>query len=89
MTECKTQSAEAMPTNRGQCSSAVARRNRFWRACNKAFLPIHLFALAIVGFMVGDGWLFWLVAASIVVGPVLAYLAHSEGATEAKEAAHG
>ena len=61
---------------------AAARRNRFWRACNKAFLPIHLVALAIVGFMVGDGWLFWLVAASIVVGPVLSYFDHVYGDAE-------
>ncbi len=68
----------------------VQRKKRFWRACSNAFLAIHLLALAIVGFMVGDGWLFRVVAASIVVGPVLAYLAHKPiPNSEAKEAAHG
>lgn len=81
MTECKTQSADATPANLDQCSIAAARRGRFWRACNRAFLAIHLLALAIVGFMVGEGWLFWLIAASIVIGPVLSYLAHTSTAT--------
>lgn len=90
MTEPNTQSALATPTNRVQCINAAARKKRFWRACSNAFLAIHLFALAIVGFMVGDGWLFRVVAASIVVGPVLAYLAHKPiPNSEAKEAAHG
>lgn len=82
MTECNTHSVPATPTNLDQCNSAAARWNRFWRACNKAFLAIHLLALAIVGFMVGEGWLFWTVAASIVVGPVLSYLAHRTTTTE-------
>lgn len=76
MTEPNTQSALATPTNRVQFRIAAACKKRFWRACSNAFLAIHLLALAIVGFMVGDGWLFRVVAASIVVGPVLAYLAH-------------
>lgn len=82
MTECNTQSAPATPTSLGQCKSAAARRNRFWRTCNSAFLAIHLFALAMVGFMAGEGWLFWAVAASIVVGPVLSYMAHRTTTTE-------
>lgn len=86
MTECTTQSAPDTPTSRGQCSSAAARRNRFWRACNRAFLAIHLFALVIVGFMVGDGWLFRLVATSIVAGPVLTYMAHRK---PTQEVSHG
>lgn len=87
MTEFKTHNAQATPMNRVQCRIAAARQKRFWRACNSAFLAIHLFALAIVGFMVGDGWAFRLAAASIVVGPVLAYLARkSRSSTEAKEA---
>lgn len=71
MTEFNTQKALAMATNRGQCRVAAARRKRFWRACNNAFLAIHIFALAIVGFIVGDGWLFRLVAGSIFIGPLL------------------
>lgn len=89
MNKFNIKSAVATPTNLGQCSIAAARKKRFWRTCNSAFLAIHLFALAIVGFILGDGWLFRVVAASIVVGPVLAFLAHSEDAAEAKEVAHG
>ena len=84
-TEFKTQTEAATPTKRCQARIGAARKKRFWRACNSAFLVIHLLAVAIVGFMVGDGWMFRLVAASIVLGPVLAYLAHrhlaGEGAT--------
>lgn len=54
---------------------AAARAKRFWRVCSSAFLAIHLVALAIVGFMVGDGLAFRLVAGTIVVGPVLAWVA--------------
>jgi len=86
MTEIKTQKALADPTNVCQCRIAAARKKRFWRACSNAFLMIHLFALATVGFMVGDGWLFRSVAASIVMGPVLAYREH-KSATTTKEAA--
>lgn len=87
MTELNTHSALATPTNRVQFRIAAARKKRFWRACSNAFLAIHLFALAIVGFMVGDGWMFRMVAASIVVGPVLVYLTRkSHSNTEAKEA---
>lgn len=60
----------------------MAKAASLWRACNRAFLTIHLLALAIVGFMVGDGWLFWLAAASIVVGPVLSYFDHVYGDAE-------
>ncbi len=98
MTEFKTQKALATPTNLCQCRIAAARKKRFLRACNSAFLAIHLFALATVGFMVGDGWLFRVVAASIVVGPVLTYMAHSDSSStkepstargEAQEVIHG
>lgn len=87
MTECSNHTEAATPMNRCQCRIAAARRNRFWRACNNAFLAIHMVALAIVGFMVGDGWLFRVVAASIVVGPALIYLAHRHDAEEG--ATHG
>lgn len=85
MTELNTQSEVATPTSLGQCRIAAARKRRFWRTCTNAFLTIHLFALAMVGFMVGDGWMFRLVAASILAAPALAYLEHCARG----EASHG
>ena len=77
MTCRTTPSATAIATNRGQCRIAAARKKRFWRNCNIAFLAIHTVALLTVGFIAGDGWFFRAIAASIVIGPLLVYLEHS------------
>ena len=76
MTEFNTAPMAPTATKRLQCRIEAAKRNRFWRALTNAFLMIHLVALVIVGFMVGDGWLFRLVAATIVVAPLLSYVEH-------------
>ena len=83
MTEFNAKPITTTATKRLQRRIEAARRNRFWRACNNAFLMIHLVALVIVGFMVGDGWLFRLVAATIVLGPVLSYIRHCADEKEA------
>lgn len=67
------------PTSLIQCRIAAARKKRFWRAVNSAFLAIHIVALFTVGFIVGVGWLFWVVAASVIVLPVLAWLEYAAG----------
>jgi hypothetical protein len=67
-------------TTRIQRRIAAARRRRFWRTCNNAFLAIHLSALLMVGFIFGDGWLFRAVLATIVFLPVLSYLENHPGA---------
>ena len=71
-----------MTTNRLQHRIAAARRKRFWRACNNAFLAIHVSALLMVGFIFGDGWLFSAVLATIVVWPVLLYVEHRAAEAE-------